>query len=215
MQATLIASTGTEKSWTLPKALLSHHSGYFQRTRRFMENERVQVTLESFEPEIFKLFVQFIYFGRYSYRDDLSDHTRIRDSAKAWVLGDYLDAVYLKNFAMHNLHEIYFPSNDQMPKSTVGPEAIDNCCAMTPTNSKLYNFFNDVLVVYWHSLDVINYTNANRGFWEEIWDEHPELRNDLLYYTNQSEVGRKQKRCDVEDYLEELKITEEPVVEHS
>jgi hypothetical protein len=148
LQITLIASNPAEKTWTLPKALLAHHAGYFRRTERFREGEQNKVTFESFEPEIFELFVEFVYFGHYSNTDKLEDPARIRDSARAWVLGDYLDAVAFKNFAMKSLHKIYFPADTKIPKSIVGPKLIDYCCAMATVNSKLYQFFIAVLVVY-------------------------------------------------------------------
>jgi hypothetical protein len=212
MQVTLIASSGREKSWTIAKALLAHYSGYFRRTKNFKEGEQSKVILESFEPETFQLFVEFVYFGRYSYRDILSDKQRIRDSVKAWVLGDYLDAVEFKNFALKNLYDIYFPVSGP-PKSTIGPEVLDYCCAMTPVKSKLYTFFRNVLIVYWHDTDVIIYDADNRETWDNIWAENPEMRSDLLYFTSQTQATRETYRYPVGDYFEEPVITDDPVFE--
>jgi hypothetical protein len=201
MQITVIASDLAERTWTIPKSLLAHHAGYFRRTDRFKEGEQNKVTFESFEPEIFELFVEFMYFGRYSYCDDLQDATRIRDSAKAWVMGDYLDAVGFKNFALKNLHGIYFPPDNQAPRSTVGPELIDYCCAMSPVNSSLYNLISDVLIVFWDDCNVVIYNDTNNKQWDEIWDEHRKFRNSILYYTNQTKSGRAMRRLPVKDYL--------------
>jgi hypothetical protein len=202
MQVTLIASNSEEKTWTIPKALLAHHAGYFRRADRFKEGEEHKVTLESFDPEIFELFVEFMYFGRYSYRDNLQDGTRIRDSAKAWVLGDYLDAVELKNFAMRNLYSIYFPPDNQMPKSKVGPELVDYCCTNSPVVSHLYALLKDILITYWHDINIIRYSRETCEKWNTIWDEHRDLRNDVLYYTNQDPESRSLARMSVESYLE-------------
>jgi hypothetical protein len=202
MQVTLIDSNSEEKTWMFPKALLAHHAGYFRRADRFKEGEENKVTLESFDPEIFELFVEFIYFGRYSYRDDLQDVTRIRDSAKAWVLGDYLDAVEFKNFAMKNLHSIYFPPDNQMPKSTVGPELVEYCCSNSPVTSHLHALFKDILITYWHDIVIIHYRQETREKWNTIWDEHRDFRNDVLYYTNQEPEHRSEARKSVESYLE-------------
>jgi hypothetical protein len=203
MQVTLIAANSEETSWTIPKALLAHHAGYFRRADQFKEGEENKVTLESFDPEIFELFVEFVYFGRYSYRD-LQDGTRIRDSAKAWVLGDYLNAVEFKNFAMKNLHSFYFPPNDQVSKSKVEPELVDYCCTNSPVTSYLYALFRDILITYWHDNSITNYRRETREKWNTIWDEHRDFRNDVLYYTNQDPEHRGQARKSVESYLEKV-----------
>jgi hypothetical protein len=204
MQVTLIASNLAEKTWMLPKALLAHHAGYFRRTERFREGEQNKITLESFQPEIFELIVEFVYFGRYSNIDKLEDTARIRDSARAWVLGDCLDAVAFKNFAMKSLHNIYFPAHTKIPKLTVGPKLIDYCCAMTTGNSKLYQFFIAVLVGYWHDNDIICYSHKEREQWDAIWDEHRDVRSDVLFYTNQKPSIRKESYRGLDHYLERI-----------
>ncbi|KAI8937047.1 hypothetical protein NX059_006266 [Plenodomus lindquistii] len=73
-------------TWTLSTALLLHHSGYFRRACRpdtFREGKERKVTLTDFEPAIFDLFVEFMLYGKYTSHDDLSDQTKVRDSAKA------------------------------------------------------------------------------------------------------------------------------------
>ncbi|KAH7077720.1 hypothetical protein BKA63DRAFT_270785 [Paraphoma chrysanthemicola] len=214
MEVTVTSSSSDTAAWGLPKALLSHHSGYFQRATRpctFRESEDNKVTLEDFEPEVFKLFIEFMYYGRYTYRDDLADKLKVRDSAKAWVLGDYLDAVEFKNFAMRNLYDIYFPANGE-PKTGIGPAAIEHCCSATLQNSPLQELYLDCLVVYWHDIRVILYDPSYRSQWDEIWDRHRELRNEILYYTNQAPEGRLEKKKTLDHYFAALSITDEPDV---
>jgi hypothetical protein len=148
-----------------------------------------------------------MYLGHYNRRDDLENSTRIRDSAKAWVLGDYLDAVEFKNFAMKDLHSIYFPPKNKQPLSTIGPELVDYCCAMTPVRSKLYALTTDVLIVYWHDNKIVQYSSDNREEWDKIWDEHRDLRSDVLFLTNQKTAVRKSRDRGVEHYLEAVPST--------
>jgi hypothetical protein len=211
MEVTIVPPSGDTNTWCLPKALLSRYSGYFQRATRpgtFKESEDNKVTLEDFEPEIFKLFIEFMYYGRYSYRDDLTDSLKVRDSAKAWVLGDYLDAVEFKNFAMRNLYDIYFPSQGS-PKTGVGAAAIQHCCSTTLTNSRLCKLYGDILVVYWHDPTIIQYSAANQSEWENIWDKHQEFRNNVLYFTNQQPEDRSKKQKELDNYLAKLSISDE------
>jgi hypothetical protein len=86
MQVTVRSESSEERSWTLPKALLSHYSGYFTRLRNFKEGEEGAVVLQDFDMVVFRSFVEFIYYGRYSCRDNLKDLNKICGSAKAWGL---------------------------------------------------------------------------------------------------------------------------------
>jgi hypothetical protein len=162
MQVTVKSESGEERSWTLPKALLSHCSGYFARLRHFKEGEEGAVVLHDVEPDIFRVFVEFIYYGRYSYQDDLNDHNRIRDSAKAWVFGDYLDAVDFKNFAIRNLYDIYFPPGHADPKAGIGANAIEYCCKNTTAHSPLHSLYLKFAITWFHRRDLVHYTAENR-----------------------------------------------------
>ncbi|KAF1974701.1 hypothetical protein BU23DRAFT_635457 [Bimuria novae-zelandiae CBS 107.79] len=155
IEVTITSEAGESRTWALPKALLLHHSGYFQRacsSDTFVEGQTNRVSIKDFEPKTFEMFVEFIYFGRYTYKDDLTDHYRVRDSAKAWVLGDYLDAVEFKNFAMRNLYNMYLPPGEETrPKTGIGHQMVDYCCSRASENSSLYGLIKDVLVVNWHT----------------------------------------------------------------
>jgi hypothetical protein len=209
MQVIVKSESGEEKSWAIPKALLSRHSGYFIRLRNFKEGEDGAVVLQDFDPDIFRLFVEFIYYGRYSYLDDLEDQNRIRDSARAWVLGDYLDAVEFKNFAMRNLHDIYFPPGDAKPKVGIGANAIDYCCKHATARSTLNNLYLKFTIKWYHDQDLIGYTAKNRWEWDALWDEHRAFRNRLLYYLNQRECERARFMDSLEQFMEKLAVTDE------
>jgi hypothetical protein len=207
----ITSEDGDSRTWGLPKALLSHHSTYFQRACRseiFTEGQTNKVEIRDFEPETFEMFVEFMYFDRYTYKDDLTDYLRVRDSAKAWVLGDYIDAVGFKNFAIRNLYNIYMPSGiDANPKTGIGPEMVDYCCSRTLPNSHLSELVKVFLIHNWHSVALIRYDYPTDS-WNAIWDRHAEFRNDLLYLTQQSIDGRQRDR-DVNNYLEQLTVVDE------
>jgi hypothetical protein len=196
----------------LPKALLSHHSAYFQRACRsdiFIEGQTNKVDIPDFEPETFEMFVEFVYFGRYTYKDDLTDFLRVRDSAKAWVLGDYLDAVEFKNFAIRNLYDIYMPFGLSVcPKTGMGPKMVEYCCSRTPSNSHLSELVKAFLVQNWHDLSLIKYIKHTDS-WNAIWDRHTEFRNGVLYFTQQPIEGRQKHRRELHFYLEQLTVVDE------
>lgn len=215
MEVTITSASGEIGIWDLHKSLLSYHSGYFQRASHpgtFKESEEDSVSISDFEPATFKLFIEYMCYGTYIYRDNLQDHFKIGDSAKAWVLGDYLDAIEFKNFAMRNLYKIYLPENMSAPLSGIGPKAIEYCCSNTSTISPLTRFFKDVLTKYWYSTDVIKYGLDSRSDWDAIWNSCPEFRNSLLFHTNQKSKGRSSTCKPIEDYLEKLIIPDEPIV---
>jgi len=210
MQVTVKSESGEEKSWTIPLALLVHHSGYFLRLRNFQEGEKAAVVLPDFELDVFRFFVEFMYYGRYSFVDDLNHQNRVRDSAKAWVLGDYLDATEFKNFAMQNLHDIYFPSGNARPKVGIGADAISHCCRNTIAKSPLHNLYLKFTIRWFHDGDLINYTSKTRAAWEALWEEHPAFRNSLLYYLNQCEADRASFMENLDEFMEKLTIKDEP-----
>lgn len=164
--------------------------------------------LDEFEPDVFNKFVEFMYFGRYTYKDDLNDSTRVREGAKTWVLGDYLDAVEFKNFSIRNLYEIYMPSTPASVKAGIGPEMVGYCCSKTVSGSPLYRLVSRVLARYWHQDHVIRYQSWDRELWEEVWEKYADLRNDVLFFTQGTTLV---DDCGVSDYLEGLAIADEAV----
>ncbi|KAF1920856.1 hypothetical protein BDU57DRAFT_418573, partial [Ampelomyces quisqualis] len=151
-----------------------------------------KVTIPDFEPDTFQLFVEFLYYGRYSYHDNLRNSSKVRDSAKAWVLADYLDAVEFKNFAIRSLYSIYFPSDHSGPKCGVGPNAIEHCCSKASEESGLVALYLSVLVVYWGDTGFISYVGDLSDEWDAIWERHPGFRNDLLRGLGQRKEVREQ-----------------------
>lgn len=219
MEIKVTSEAGDSRTWGLPKALLTHHSGYFKRACRsdiFVEGQDNKVEIRDFEPDTFDMFVEFMYYGRYMHKDDLENYFCVRPSAKAWVLGDYLDAVEFKDFAMHYLHEIYMPTadddeiDDNSPLTGIGPGMIGYCCSKTAPQSRLYRLVKAFLVQNWHDNQFIQYDYTNREEWDSVWAQHPELVSDLLFHTQQEKFGRVEHEPELEHYLEALDINDEP-----
>lgn len=177
----------------------------------FKEGEEGAVVLAEFEPDIFNLFVEFMYFGRYSYRDDLNDPMRIRDSAKTWILGDYLDAVEFKNFAMRKLYDIYLPAGGGKPKAAITAFTVKYILERVLTGSPLETLYKHVLVKYYHDTLVVKNEMKDVHSWNEVWDRFAVFRNDLLYFLNQGESARETMVGRVEEYMEKREATKDSV----
>ncbi|KAL9101782.1 MAG: hypothetical protein Q9163_003001 [Psora crenata] len=66
----------------------------------YSEGSTNSVTLSEDEPEVFQLYVQWLYVGRFEYRKDPPHALR---SAQAWVLGDKLQCEAFRDHAMVQL----------------------------------------------------------------------------------------------------------------
>lgn len=70
--------------------------------------------------------------GQYTWRDDMRVRDGIRESAKAWMLGEYLEAAEFQNLAMRNLYNTY----RGRPRSGIGPDAIGYVCKNCTEDSR-------------------------------------------------------------------------------
>ncbi|KAF2828625.1 hypothetical protein CC86DRAFT_404527 [Ophiobolus disseminans] len=163
MKFIIFSDNGDETSWTLPRALHVHHSGYFVRTKYFKESQEGIGKLKDQDPNIFTYFVEFLYFGYYTVNNNSNDPDGICHDAKAWVLGDYLDATRFKNHAMCNLHNTYF-------------QYIGECKSFA--------------IKYWHDHRILDLNAENKGACDAVWQKHPEFIASLIFFLNQSTEER-------------------------
>lgn len=168
------------RTWCLSKTWLAHHSGLF---KRFVDGKATatQIIIDN-DPDIFTLFVEFMIRGQYTYRDDLTVHEGVRESAKAWVLGEYLDAPKFQNLAMRNLFNIY----KGYTRSGVGPESILYICENCESSSPLYRFYRDVTCTYWGNKDIVVEEDSGGVYivdWAIVFERYPDFRDDLLLGT--------------------------------
>lgn len=191
------------KSWSLPKALLLYNTEYFRSREEKYEFDQVT-------PEIFDLFVEFMYYDKITHNIDVTDNKKVMQTAKAWVLGEQLNAPAFQDCAMRKLFELYeddrlhtapiprnqegsvclipcwnriFGPNRQRKLPIVGYNIIDYCYATSGVNSELSRFFTDLLEVFWHDNTVVNYHDGNREKWKCVFEQQPRLKDHLLLST--------------------------------
>jgi hypothetical protein len=173
------------RTWTLAQGFLSYHSGYFKGMLHhlvFKEATDGAVYIPDTDAYIFGLFVQWMLFGFYQDKDDLTNHDKVRDCARAWVLGDYLVAPAFKNFAMLQLYNIFHPKDGSAPKSGITPAAIQHCCDNSPMGSSLRKFFLHAMVAFWSDKSVVHYHERLRHKWQEVWAAHPDFSEALIFF---------------------------------
>lgn len=68
-------------------------------THRCRKGHEGEVDLKDQDPKVFGYFVSFLYYLMFE-TAEWTDGDGIDVYAKAWVLGEYLDAPEFKNFAM-------------------------------------------------------------------------------------------------------------------
>jgi hypothetical protein len=121
-----------------------------------------------------------MYYERYSDTDDLSDHSKVRDSARAWVLGDYLDAPEFKMFALKHLFDIHGVSAHGRQSATINPETIDYVCSNSNESSEIYKLYQAVVAAGWSTRSFVKFDDKNKRLWNEVWDKHSGFRNNLF-----------------------------------
>jgi hypothetical protein len=194
----------TKQSWTLPKALLFFHASFFRRANAFKEGQENKVTLTNFNPKIFNLFVNFMFYNLYRQELSTSKTDEVYIHAKAWILGNHIDATEFKNYAIKKIWEIYNPFADPYPLATLTPGIIDLVCNNTVEGSPLWNLVLSVAIAYWHDREVIPCENGDHEVWGRLWDVQKEFRDALSQGTNQDYTERSSVIGVLGKYLEEL-----------
>ena len=196
-----------DQTWNLPKALLFFHAGFFRRANSFNEAQGEQnnyTFIDGFHPKIFDLFISFMLYGVYRHKWFMRRSARVALDAQAWTLADYLDAPEFKNYAMREVYETYCPWDRIRPMASLNAELIIFVCENTPEQSPLWKFILNVAVMYWHDRSVVEYSPQNQEQWNQIWKEHDEIRNALLFATNQDFTARSSIVGVLGNYLEKL-----------
>jgi hypothetical protein len=155
--------------------LISYHSGLFKIALSGPQAQSKIIIDDDYD--IFGLFHDYMMRGRYTWRDDLRSHDGIRESAKAWALGAKLQAPKFQNLAMHNLYDIFKPSNRLRPRSAIGPYAMEWVCENLMPGEALFDLYRDVLFTHWGDQSVVVGSDND---WDEIWKMSPGLQNGLF-----------------------------------
>lgn len=93
----------TQQLWVIQKDLITAHSLFFHCALLgvFGEAHNNVVTLPEDDPDIFGLFVRWLYTGIYKCLDDVT----LLQSAKAWILGEKVGVTALQNHVIQGLFE--------------------------------------------------------------------------------------------------------------
>ena len=100
------SGTGNNKlSWKIPKAMLTHHSGYFYEVcyRPFGGTDKL--SLPYCDPQRFRVFVQWMYYRIIPESNLPSETTLWPEGVDLWIMGDYLQAPAFQNYIMQIFYE--------------------------------------------------------------------------------------------------------------
>jgi len=187
------------EQWSLPKALLSHHSAFLKAacTNDFKERDKNCINLPTDDPKIFALFVEWMIYRRCT----IPAFWGCANSfAAAWVLGDKLMAPAFKDYALSRLY-MWHSSSSSFNSTTMAVAAKDVAYALanTTVGSPLRRFYLDFAATYF--ADPKRVTSSTED-WDEVILEHDDARIFLLRAFRAAPA----ERCflkDVAHYMEE------------
>jgi hypothetical protein len=120
----------SKSTWHLPERLLCHHSGFFRKfcnSDCWKEAKEGCLLLRDTDPDVFELFVEWMYTGTYT--EQQYDITREPDRSYAksftiwrekacldgWTLGNGLESPGFMNHAMTLIFKIYYEDEQEAP----------------------------------------------------------------------------------------------------
>jgi hypothetical protein len=166
--------------WTLPRALISHHSPFLEAacSRDFKERRENRIELPEDDPTVFGLFVEWMYYGDYaiaplsSFPAGSTKSTNV--NAKCWVLGDKLLCTDFKNHAMSRL---YAQHTAVAFNRAVTTSDVQYACNNSANPSKLRELYVALVAMHFDSPDR---TGGTAEEWDSLVVEHSDLRSSLL-----------------------------------
>ncbi|KAF2712685.1 hypothetical protein K504DRAFT_489061 [Pleomassaria siparia CBS 279.74] len=183
MEVIVGADVDQRMTWYLPKALLSHHSGFFRAAcnQPFKEGLENTITLSDVDPKVFEVFVQWLYHDRFpcdfaTIGCDLQ--LRVWPGFQTWILGDKFMAKEFQDCSMRWIWEYHAPHGDE-GVAVILPEEAQYCYENTLPKSKLRKFVSDSLCQSWGDSA---YACDKLG-WESVFVDHMELALDVLFHS--------------------------------
>ncbi|KAH8732475.1 hypothetical protein GQ44DRAFT_586718, partial [Phaeosphaeriaceae sp. PMI808] len=160
--------------WTLPKALISQHSPFLKAAcdRNFCEREENRILLPDDEPAVFDLFVQWLYYGKYTHISTTKHEPGL--DAQAWVLADKLLSTGFKNHAMTHIFDKHACKIGYVP---VSPVHIDFAVTNSRFDSKMSEFFLR-RVARWFKKS--NFVSGTAEEWDKLFQKHADARKFFL-----------------------------------
>jgi hypothetical protein len=211
----VLASKNAGRTWTLPRALISHYTSTLAETcdREGTDPHEFEISLLQDDPVIFELFVQWLYHGIYilSFPLPATNIPGVSRDAQAWVLGHNLKSVGFKNYVMTRLYAQYGTTLRPKPVTT---DDVDYVFKHSAPDSKLYKFFQDFLVV---NFSTANCTKGTTVLWDSVLHAHPTPRLAMLkgmrYRTSQPQnMSPQEAYMDTEEASPSKKNSQPPPV---
>lgn len=137
-------SSVKEKTWCLPRALLSHFSPFFQEISGgiIVTPSKTLSSLPNTNPAAFSLFVQWMYWGSYNPPGGVLSAVDHPIDIEMWILGDKLSVKGLQNCAMKRLYS-HHTNLATRPSLTI--DLVTYACFRTTSKSLLRYFYLDLL----------------------------------------------------------------------
>ncbi|KAF1836967.1 hypothetical protein BDW02DRAFT_481469, partial [Decorospora gaudefroyi] len=189
-----------QRTWELPKALLSKHSAFFAAmVKHDSDNEKLEIP--TIAPRDFQNFVYFMHSSIYSLNDQVEEYRNIRAHTAACVIGIRLEAKTYFNCALRKLYLIFHTlAKAQFSNARLSPiraSDIEYVCEQTATAPKdsitalkLKQFFFDALAAHWTQSDAlfVGYLDSPNGTsnrndapfdtttWSHVYNTYPDFR---------------------------------------
>ena len=188
-------------TWSLPAALVTSHSLTLAEACKCptTDGQQNRLSLPEDNPDVFELFVDFMYYGSYA----TNCHTNLETLAahsmdtQAWVLGDALKSTSFKNHAMGRLH-----AGATEPFTwSVTPPTMVYVCKNTATGSRLRQFFFDYTCLHFSDSSRVT---GDTELWDRVLLDHADFRSHLLQQFRKKTDERHAIHA-LEEYLEAVK----------
>lgn len=167
----VVVTDGNDTStWGILKALLSHHSEFFRAACNgpFKKGQTNKITLPECEPEVFQIFVHWIYFGVAPASFDVMD--RVWNAFPAWALADRLMSKDFGNAIMKELYLVH--SGDTQDHTSFSDAEVAWCAENAAQGSLLRTWFIDTLALHWLCDP---YIKRDKGWWFNNISKYPKL----------------------------------------
>ncbi|KAI8937048.1 hypothetical protein NX059_006267 [Plenodomus lindquistii] len=103
---------------------------------------------------------------------------------------------------MVELYITFLEDEDGEPRQNLDVDMVNYCYKISSPDSKLVRLIRDLVVQYWHLDSFVTYSYSNRAKWEALWEDHPNLRHEILLWTNTPEEDRGAYITNLEVYLD-------------
>jgi hypothetical protein len=158
----------TQQTWSLPQRLVSYHSDFFKTACRIDLRERNEklICLPRDSPDVFRLFVEWLYFGKYTL--PLMHRKRDDMDRQAWVLGDKLLCREFKEYAMTRLYGSYC---GPLMSKRLKPDDIQFACENSPPGAGLRRLIFDIVGTYLPRMDTARLVGTEEE-WTAVLDRY-------------------------------------------